>query len=235
MDNQVADMRCFCFGENNSFRSVVGTDRTFNRGPCFVTVTVYTNHSVVRTNSRMLRTFVGLMYLHWDGKYQTNGDIFTDLRAALEGSVHNTELRVSENIGGGSDEEKALTKALREVFHEATYLLCVKHLKDNATDYILNKCGVQQTVRTCLIERMFGGAGILKANDSVDFERQADDLAGDCERVSAQLGEHFARHIRPAIRKCFFEPRQQSQWLRRRWNNNACESINHVLKLSVNW
>ena len=234
-DNQVADMRRFCCGDNNSFRSVVGIDRTFNLGPCFVTVTVYTNHSVVRTDSCTSPTFVGLMYLHWDGKYQTYVDIFTDLRSALEGGVHTTELRVSENVVVGSDEEKALTKALREVFRDATYLLCVKHLKDNATDYMRNKCGVQQTVRTRLIERMFGEAGILNANDSVDFERQANDLAGECQRVSAQLGELFARHIRPAIQKCIFEPRQQNKWLRRRWNNNACESINHVLKLSVNW
>jgi len=98
-----------------------------------------------------------------------------------------------------------------------------------------NKCGVQQTVRTRLIERMFGEAGILNANDSVDFERQADNLVGECERVSSQLREHFTRHMRPAIQKCVFEPRQQNQWLRRRWNNNACKSVNHVLKLSVNW
>jgi len=75
-------MRRFRCGENNSFRSVVGIDRTFNLGPCYVTVTVYTNHSVVRTDSRTSPTFVGPMYLHWDGKYQTYVDIFTDLRAA---------------------------------------------------------------------------------------------------------------------------------------------------------
>jgi len=68
-----------------------------------------------------------------------------------------------------------LTKALREVFREAMYLLCVKHLKDNATDYMRNKCGVQQMVRTRLIDRMFGDAGILNADDSVDFDRKADD------------------------------------------------------------
>jgi len=39
----------------------------------------------------------------------------------------------------------------------------------------------------------------------------------------------------PAIKKCIFESRQQNQWLRRRWNNNACESWNHVLKLAVDW
>jgi len=41
--------------------------------------------------------------------------------------------------------------------------------KDNATDYMRNKCGIQKAVRTRLIERMFGDAGILNT-DSVDFE-----------------------------------------------------------------
>ena len=200
-------MRRFCCGDNDSLRSVVGIDRTFNLGPCFVTVTVYTNNSVLRTDSRTSPTFVGPMYLHWDGKYHTYVDIFTDLRAALEGDVHSTELCVSDNVvfGSDEDEEKALTKALCEVFREATYLLCVKHLKDNATDYMRNKCGIQH--------RMFGDAGILNADDSVDFERKAGDLAAECERVSPELGQHFARHIRPAIQKCVFEPRQQNQWL----------------------
>jgi len=35
----------------------------------------------------------------------------------------------------GSDEENGMTKAMREVFHAATHLLCVKHLKD-IVDYM---------------------------------------------------------------------------------------------------
>ena len=32
-----------------------------------------------------------------------------------------------------------------------------------------------------------------------------------------------------------FQPRQGNPWIARRWNNNACESTNHLLKLSIDW
>ena len=32
-----------------------------------------------------------------------------------------------------------------------------------------------------------------------------------------------------------FEPRQQHPWVSRRWTNNAAESMNHLLKLSIDW
>jgi len=62
-----------------------------------------------------------------------------------------TELRLSSKIVIGSDEEKGLTKAMRDIFHDAMHLLCAKHLKDNIVDYMHNKCGVQQSTRTRLV------------------------------------------------------------------------------------
>ena len=40
-------------------------------------------------------------------------------------------------------------------------MLCVQHLKDNAIDYIRNKCGVQQSVHaySSYGERTFAAAG----------------------------------------------------------------------------
>jgi len=32
-----------------------------------------------------------------------------------------------------------------------------------------------------------------------------------------------------------FEPRQKHPWVSRRWTNNAVESMNHLLKLSIDW
>jgi len=67
-EQQLADMRRFCCSAGDaSTRSVLGVDRTFNLGPCFVTVVVYTCRAVVRNDTRSHPTFVGSMFLHWDG------------------------------------------------------------------------------------------------------------------------------------------------------------------------
>ena len=41
----------------------------------------------------------------------------------------------------GSDDESGLTKALHSVFPEATRLLCIKHMKDNVSEYLKNSIG----------------------------------------------------------------------------------------------
>jgi len=114
-------------------------------------------------------------------------------------------------------------------------LLCVQHLKDNAIDYMRNKCGVQQSVRTRLVDMLFSDHGLLGANDSVAFQQQATTVAAEFQAVSATLADHFSKHIEPSLRQFVFEPRLSNQWVRRRWTNNGCESINHILKLAIDW
>jgi len=107
---QLADMKRFCCaGDRSTTRSVLGVDRTFNLGPCFVTVVVYKCRAVVRNDTRTHPTFVGPMFLHWDGHYSTYVDFFTELRTSLDSAVSSTEVRLSSSVVIGSDEEKGLT------------------------------------------------------------------------------------------------------------------------------
>ena len=233
---QLADMKRFCCaGDRSTTRSVLGVYRTFNLGPCFVTVVVYKCRAVVRNDTRTHPTFVGPMFLHWDGHYSTYVDFFTELRTSLDSAVSSMEVRLSSSVVIGTDEEKGLAKAVRDVFRESTHLLCVKHLRDNVVDYMRNKCGVQQSVRNRLVAKMFDDGGLINADDSVAYTQSAEALATECESVSATLAQHFRRHVEPALRTFVFEPRQQHPWVSRRWNNNAAESINHLLKLSIEW
>ena len=235
-EHQLSDMRRFCCqGSDGAPQSVLGVDRTFNLGPCFVTVIVYTCKAVVRNDTRSHPTFVGPMFLHWDGQYLTYRRFFSEVQGLLDNDVSSTEVRLSASAVIGSDEEKGLTKALRDVFSGSTHLLCVKHLRDNIIDYMRNKCGVQQSIRNRLVSKMFDDDGLINADDSVAYSQAADSLASECETVSSTLGEHFRRHVEPALRRFVFEPRQQHPWVSRRWTNNAAESMNHLLKLSIDW
>jgi len=160
---QLSDLRRFCCqGSEGAPRSVLGIDRTFNLGPCYVTVVVYTCKAVIRNDTRSHPTFVGPMFLHWDGQYETYVEFFSAVRAKLDSVVSSTEVRMSSGAAIGSDEEKGLTKALRDVFSESTLLLCVKHLRDNITDYMHNKCGVQQSVRNRLVAYKHAGDGFYQ-------------------------------------------------------------------------
>jgi len=148
---------------------------------------VFTSRAVIRNDTRTSSTIAGPMYLHWDGCYTTYVNIFTHLRSTVDSTIANTELRLSSSVVVGSDEEKGLIKAMCNVFHDATHLLCAKHLKDNSVDYMCNKCGVQHSTCTRLVGKLFGDDGLVNANDSFAFQQQADAFAAECESVSAQL------------------------------------------------
>jgi hypothetical protein len=60
-------------------------------------------------------------------------------------SVKNIDLRM------GSDDESGLTKALDSVFPEATRLLCIKHMKDNVSEYLKNSIGSTDKQRSDII------------------------------------------------------------------------------------
>jgi len=82
---------------------------------------------------------------------------------------------------------------------------------------------------------MFDDGGLINAGDSVAYTQAAEALATERESISATLAQHFRRHVEPALRTFVFEPRQQNPWVSHRWNNNAAESIDHMLKLSIEW
>ena len=136
---QLADTKQFCCSDRSTTRSVLGVDRTFNLGPCFVTVVVYKCRAIVRNDTRMHPTSVGPMFLYSDGHYSTYVDFFTELRTSLDSAVSSAKVRLSSSVVIGTDEEKGLTKTLCDVFRESTHLLCIKHLRDNVVDYTRNK------------------------------------------------------------------------------------------------
>jgi len=109
---------------------------------------------------------------------------------------HSTAHSPSWKFDRVHNEEKGLTKTLRDVFSKLTHLLCVEHLCVNIVNYMRNKCGVQQSVCKRLIAKMFDDCGLINANDSLACTRAAEALAMECESVSATL--HSAR---PASRR----------------------------------
>ena len=67
---------------------------------------------VQRPRSRDHPVFFGTMYLHWDGTFESYHYFFSHLRAHISSPIGNTELQVGDAFSIGSDDEKALKKAL---------------------------------------------------------------------------------------------------------------------------
>jgi len=146
-----------------------GVDRTFNISSLFLTLTVFKNQSVLRSNTMRPPISIGPMFLHGDGKFVTYLQFFLFLRGVLDTDVHASEVKMLDGIVTGSDEEAALVKALRTAFPTSKHLFCALHCEDNVREH-LTKSGVQVNIREHILRSLFGSCGISASTDECMFE-----------------------------------------------------------------
>lgn len=70
LKEQLQEMKMFC-SSDATHPSVLGVDRTFNLGPCYVTMLVYHQTNLIRKGTNNHPIMLGPVFLHWDGLYQT--------------------------------------------------------------------------------------------------------------------------------------------------------------------
>ena len=114
--------------------------------------------------------------LHKNATFKTYKTFLKHVETELSQNVESLEIRLPENMEIGTDDEKALTKAIEHVFPNATRYLCTKHLKDNVKHYLQNKVGVERKEREAIMNSIFGDDGIVDANSTIDFETRSSEL-----------------------------------------------------------
>ena len=87
------------------------------------------------------------MYLHWDGCFESYYSFFSHLRMKLEVAKIQYNL---ENLVFGSDEEKAVRKAISVCF----------------------KVGVRERDRGRILDLLFGEFGVAKVDDTLLLDRR---------------------------------------------------------------
>ena len=127
----------------------------------------------------------------------------------------------------GSDDESGLTKALDSVFPEATRLLCIKHMKDNVSEYLKNSLGSTDKQRSDIISKLFGSNGLVAAEE---FESMSGNLISENPEFARYFDSRLKNRLLEHVNK---SPKQLQH--ERLWTNNNCESMNHVFKRAVDW
>lgn len=120
--------------------SVIGIDRTFNLGACYVTTMVYTNPNLLRRGKTTPPVMLGPVFLHWDGAYSTYCDFLAKIRSSLGYDLP------EEKLTFGTDEEMALVNAIKTTFPGANHILCARHLQENALRN-LNKHNIPEAAK----------------------------------------------------------------------------------------
>ena len=120
---QLTDMKRFCSTATPPYlRTVLGVDRTFNLGPCFVTciVGLYKNMSVKRLSTQ---AFLGPILLHFDAltESETYRCLFSNVADAMGAPTYAQKCWLLIWCFG-SDDEKALVNVLHTALPAADHV-----------------------------------------------------------------------------------------------------------------
>ncbi|MES9883125.1 MAG: hypothetical protein ABW185_19850 [Sedimenticola sp.] len=222
-DDQLRDIRNFCgYGS-----SVLGVDKTFNLCDMHVTVTCFKQLSVVRPKPpRAPPIFIGPIFIHDNSDFESYCTFFHHLKMKLVDAP-------LERFVIGSDDERALVRAIVTAFPESTHVLCTRHLRQN-TKQKLTDDAVTMKQRHDLLEKIYGDGGILDAHDPVCFDEKCDALERQCSDISPTFLRYFQTRLRPILKTKVSEPAQLDM-IETHWTNNNSESINHILKQTIDW
>jgi hypothetical protein len=212
-------------------KSVVGIDRTFNLGACYVTSTVFQDQDVIRKGKETPPILLGPFYLHWDGTFQTYKRCFTHLASVLEDVPLETEVS-SNNLVIGSDEEKALVKAVKMSFPQSKLTLCTRHLEENLKRQLKNKVGMAEQKSKEICKAIFGPDGLTNLNTSIGFQEKATEIE---RKFNAVTNSYLSDKLIPAIKEFVHDVHKKDERVPINWKNNHCEAMNHVFKLNINW
>jgi len=239
-DEQIADLKRFCSSKTPTFlRTVLGFDRTFNLGPCYVTVTVYRNLSVVRKSTSDNPIFLGPVMFHFDGKAETYRRFFSTLSDLLCGDVSCAEFAGDVELVFGSDEEKAMVAALRQVFPAAEHIFCARHLEENVRRFLTDTVGMATRDREQVMDRL-RAATRVDANQTTECETAVSGLleavraSASATAVPDKVVAYFSDRVCPKLRNNM-KVLTNNGWIARHWTNNNAESANHILKLKADW
>jgi hypothetical protein len=204
-NNNVPSIILYSYEQMTGFKKFIGTskepcvgsDRTFNLGNFYVTSFVYKNEHVIRKDSSDHPVFLGPVFLHKEATFHNYHYFLSHISAKLASLISDIDVILPTQIEVGSDDEKALTKAIDVVFPNSKRSLCTKHLKDNITDYLKNKIGINTKDRIHLIDLIFGKQGILNSADTFQFEERCSQLLTNAN--TPDFNNYFERTLKPKL------------------------------------
>ena len=118
----------------------------------------------------------------------------------------------------GSDEEKALVNAIKSTFPEAGHFLCIRHLRQNVKQQLIDDC-IDKNDRESLLEEIFGDEGLINADDIVCFEIKCSEIEERAKALSSKFHRYFDNKLKQNLANQWNEGVQRGHF-EKGWTNN---------------
>jgi len=193
---------------------------------------VFKNKNLLRKSSQEPPIFVGPVMLHGDGKLPTYLHFFSTINAALNGAVVDSSEFVCDGLVTGSDEEQALVNAAKMAYPNSKQLFCMLHCKDNVRHH-LTSIGVSCSLREHVLAKLFGCNGVAESAEESTMDDRIAQLMQFVRQNDIDAVSYLQERVLPKVIS-----NNRHKWMEKwigqhQWNNNNCESANHLLKLQV--
>ena len=247
---------------------VLAIDKTFNVGPMFVTTCAFQHTLLIRKSRNQHPVFLCAAMIHRTSTTNVYTHFLTVLRRELDqhhpackitamleaGSDLPEDSQEVKAIGGehmkrhnivfGSDDEKAIRRALTDTNPGGVTMLCVMHLKKSLERYLV-KCsgslGLTQEQKRHIVHSVFGKEGerdplsLLLAADAQEFDVRARRILDGLDDEEKWRGTDQIRYMAAmisAIKKNVFLPALNhlgEGYIN--WTSNLVESLNNSIKI----
>ena len=139
----------------------------------------------------------------------------------------------------GSDDEYAMKASFKRCFPQSTHVLCTRHLRKNANDYLEDTAGFPMKERSRVLGAIFGENGLTSFTDVDTFHKRLerihnDLLARELPSSEKTFRQYLDQRLVPLIQNHVVDPILKGNVQRNRSSSN-CESTNHILKSATHW
>eukprot|EP00058_Branchiostoma_floridae_P000881 XP_002586369.1 hypothetical protein BRAFLDRAFT_108654 [Branchiostoma floridae] len=133
----------------------------------------------------------------------------------------------------GSDDDRAKRKAAS--FPHGARISCVRHLRNNVADYLRDTVGIDAEQRKEILEPLFGQDGVTSAENETVFESLMYEARQQANKF-AVYSDYFEGRLEPMFQENFATSQLPGfQQRLKKWTNNNCERLNHILKQAIHW
>ena len=156
-DRQIDDIRRFCCSASVAETTILGVDKTFNLGQLHVTITAFKNLAILRRDTQEHPIFFVPMFVHGSSTTVEYSSFFDHIRRVLGCTLSSPII--------GSDDEKALTLAIKKAWPYGWTMNCHRHLHKNCSDYLQRKVDMSDQQKRYVISLIFGQNVVTAADN----------------------------------------------------------------------
>ncbi|XP_066919345.1 uncharacterized protein [Clytia hemisphaerica] len=199
LDQQIDDIINFCCNDTEGYRSLLFNDITFELGPFFLLLTVYTNTFLYTANTTTCPVMIGPMMLCLLKDQSTYDTLYDKITSKAPGIPIYMQ-------GTASDCEQALRNALSKAFPHSLLFNCAIHGKKNISEK-MTELGLSMRLQRIIKEDIFGDGGLIYASSWSSYESLCQTLKEKweqlelAEKTKSSFVSYFERYKQDDIKE----------------------------------